>query len=250
MGKIQNVPGSLLEKIGLTVGVQKLTLTKIRRAAEIIIQKNAQMKQKVKILNNHSQKVGQDIYDITNSRVRVEYVEYLNKIESKKNKVVKKRIDIEREERKKNMILADEKLREKNARNFLIQEEKKRKQNVRFTNRCNVKPDQKSFLQDIIFKELFNSRIQKFPKEKDWKKIFYRFLDSYEKDGKIKNKLRTVELEIFHHIKIDVEKKTGNWMGTKHQNNIADRKVASAIRSSFKSYEKMGVRRDGQFFLF
>ena len=208
------------------------------------------MKQKGKILNNHSQKVGQDIYDISNSRVRVEYVEYLNRIEKKKENYVKKRKNVEREERKRKMEIADEELRKQNAKDFLDEEDRRRKRNVVFSKRCKVKPADKTFLQKLVFCEIFDSKIRKFPKERKWKKIFYRFLDTYEKKKKIQNELRRIEFNIFEHIKMDVERKTGRWKGSNEQNKIADEKIASAIRSSFKSYEKWGVRRDGQFFIF
>ena len=208
------------------------------------------MKKKVKILNNHSLKVGQDIYDKTNSRVRVEYIGYLNNIEKKKETLVEKEENVEREERKKKLMIEDDKLREQNAREFLIEEDKKKKRNIGFTRRCNVKPAYKTFLQEVIFQEIFQSNIQKFPNERQWKKIFYRFLDSYEKNYKIQNQLRKIEYDIFEHIKIDVEKKSGQWEGTSYQNKIADERVATAIRSSFKSYEKLSIRRDGQFFIF
>ena len=56
---------------------------------------------------------------------------------------------------------------------------------------------------------------------------------------------------MFEHIKPMVEKKLNeNWFGSKEQNSVADFKIAESIRSSFRSYEKQGVRPDGHFFEF
>ena len=245
LGKIQNVPGSLLAKIGDAVKVKNLTLTKIRKAAEVIIQQNESMKSKGRILNNHSQKVGQDIYDITNSRIRVEYVGFMEKIEKKKGSDKKVEKNYEREERKKQMEMEDEELRLEHAKQFLESEDIKRKRNLGFHKRCNVRPNDKTLLQKAVFKDIFNSKVQKFPNENDWKSLFYRYIDS---DGNLE--LKRIEFDIFQHIKIDVESYTGKWNGSVEQNKLADKKIAAAIRSSFKSYEKLGIRRDGQFFKF
>ena len=198
MGKIQNTPGSLLRKIGNAVGVDQLTLTKIRRAAEIVIQQNEAMKRKGKILNNHSQKVGQNIYDITNSRVRVEYIGYLNNMEKQNKKFLKLKKNKEREQRKKLMELEDAKLREKHAREFLEKEQLRRKQNVGFTKRCNVRPADKVILQNLFFKKVFGNKIQKFPNESKWKKLFYRFLDTCEDVNDLQTLRKTKSKYSFH----------------------------------------------------
>ena len=63
--------------------------------------------------------------------------------------------------------------------------------------------------------------------------------------------LKRIDREMFEHIKPMVEKKLNeNWFGSKEQNSVADFKIAESIRSSFRSYEKQGVRPDGHFFEF
>ena len=84
-----------------------------------------------------------------------------------------------------------------------------------------------------------------------WKKLFYRFLDSYEENQETKERLNSIENEMFQHIKPKVEADLNQkWSGSKVQNSLADLKIADSIKSSFKSYEKQGVRPDGHFFEF
>ena len=85
---------------------------------------------------------------------------------------------------------------------------------------------------------------------KTWKKLLYRFIDSNHEDEFTRSELTRIESEMFHHIKPMIEKELSEeWTGTKHQNQIGDLKVAEAMRSSFRSYERQGAN-DGHFFEF
>ena len=80
-----------------------------------------------------------------------------------------------------------------------------------------------------------------------WKVIWYRMLDSYEKPDR--EDLLGIERRIFENIKEEVEEETGEWLGTKGQNSLADIKVATSIFRSLKAYED-GRKRVGSFFNF
>ena len=51
------------------------------------------------------------------------------------------------------------------------------------------------------------------------------------------DELRAIEEELFETIKGNVEKVTRSWIGSVEQNRMADQKIATLIRNSFKSYE-------------
>ena len=86
--------------------------------------------------------------------------------------------------------------------------------------------------------------------EFQWKKIFYRLVDSYDQDETKRKRLLEAENNVFQNIKKVVENDTGLWSGSQLQNRLADYKVASAIYSSFKTYETKGLQRRGTFFNF
>ena len=55
-----------------------------------------------------------------------------------------------------------------------------------------------------------------------------------DEDG---DEIRAIEEELFETIKGNVEKVTSSWIGSIEQNRMADQKIATLIRNSFKSYE-------------
>ena len=80
LSRMQNCGGSWLEKIGRVVGVPKLTVTHLRRAAENLIQKSQDLRDRSKSLNAHENDVGRIIYD--KEVIRGEFV---NKMEYEEN---------------------------------------------------------------------------------------------------------------------------------------------------------------------
>ena len=80
-----------------------------------------------------------------------------------------------------------------------------------------------------------------------WKRTWNRLIDSYDKPDR--DDLISIEKRIFENIKKEVEEESGDWLGLKSQNSLADFKVASCIFKSFKAYEE-GKRRQGSFFTF
>lgn len=72
-------------------------------------------------------------------------------------------------------------------------------------------------------------------------------IDTYSEDDR--ESLISIEKKIFQNIKQEVEEETGDWIGSHHQNLLADYKVSESIFKSFKSYEE-GKKRVGTFFNF
>ena len=165
LGKLQNVTGSLLEKVGRVVGVPKLNITDVRKAAEAIIQRDERMKRKSTILNSHSQRVGETVYDQTTEQVRGEYVVSMEFKENEKKKKEKESpIDEEREKRKKKKELEDAKISKEHADKYLLSLKERSQKNRGYSKRCKVKQIHKLFLMEIVFKEIFKSKVEVFPR--------------------------------------------------------------------------------------
>ena len=84
---------------------------------------------------------------------------------------------------------------------------------------------------------------------KDWKKIFYRVVDSNCLAEDDQQKLREVERRIFDQVKPEIVKacEEGSWVGNLSQNKKADYIIATKIRTSFRVYEKSGDVHDVYF---
>lgn len=168
LGKIQKTPGSLFEKIGLCCGLPDLQPTDLRRAAEVHIQNSEAMKNKAKVISNHSDEVGRKWYDPTKIVTRAEFVNKVNAIESTKeeNKEDNELSDFERdrEERMEDLEKIDEKIRMKEASEFLKNEKdnmiaRRRKRGPR--NKVDL--NDRYFLLELVHKEVFQSVHQDFP---------------------------------------------------------------------------------------
>ena len=79
--------------------------------------------------------------------------------------------------------------------------------------------------------------------------MFYRVVDSLAtSEG---DQVRSIEEHSFANIvKDEVEEELGPWTGSKEQNALADYKIASSIKTSFKSYEKNRKSFEESFFKF
>ena len=87
--------------------------------------------------------------------------------------------------------------------------------------------------------------------DKEWKKYFYRLVDSLETENG--EKLRNIEEFMFKNlVKDEVEKASGPWEGNESQNYLADRKIAAGVKSTLKNYEKKTDVQDydGGYFTF
>ena len=85
---------------------------------------------------------------------------------------------------------------------------------------------------------------------KTFRKMFYRALDSLGDEVRCLQRMLAIEEKTFGVVKGDVEKEFGEWTGTLDQNKKADSLIASALYSSFKTYEKNKKSYEDSFFIF
>ena len=166
--KIQNVKGSLLETIGRTVGVDKFSVTHLRQSAEKILQDHKKMRDKAKAINNHSQIVGEMIYDPSVIAARVQFVNFTEKsVESPRKETVQQKpyskFEKDRIIRKRGIERADKVAREKRAKKFLLTDKMRRNENAKYSPRLKVLPNHRHFLQKLLYEEMFGSTLQFFP---------------------------------------------------------------------------------------
>ena len=70
-------------------------------------------------------------------------------------------------------------------------------------------------------------------------------------DSEEGNQLREIEEKSFlEFAKEEVENETGQWVGSKVQNRLADNKISSSIKQSFKNYEKTRGSETTSYFKF
>ena len=74
-------------------------------------------------------------------------------------------------------------------------------------------------------------------------------MDGYNKNEKDREQLLEAESVMFKSVKKELEEDGKIWSGTKEENNLADSKIASYVKASFRMYEK-GKRIEGHFFDF
>ena len=126
------------------------------------------MKLKCDLLNNHSPKVGQDMYDQSKKSVRVEYVRMLENLNSPKSSQNSQQVpkDAAREARKKRKAEEDDLAMKSNAERYLkhLSEKKKQRDSRGLSLRCKVRPKDRPFLMKIVYEKMFHSEVQKFPK--------------------------------------------------------------------------------------
>ena len=102
-----------------------------------------------------------------------------------------------------------------------------------------IKSADRLFLQKLIFEECFDSNLQLFPNNNNWKITLNRLIDSYDKDKGKRETLLRIERDIFFNIKEDVENTFNQeWSGTKEENSEADFQVAKAVQKILEDYEK------------
>lgn len=141
----------------------KLSITTIRKAAELVIQRNPAMKLQCRKLNNHSPKVGEDHYDDSGKSARVEWVRLMENLESPSSSQ-KFETDKKREDRKKEKEKQDEASRKENATKYLKLLDDRKKKNLGLNLRCKVKPLDRPYLMKVVFENIFESKVQQFPK--------------------------------------------------------------------------------------
>ena len=159
LAPLQRTPGSLLDKLGLAVGLNNPTINSFRRSAETKVQASTSMKASVEALQLHSQKVGLDHYDRSHDIKRANFISQLSSMETPEivetsvpDHVKRKREKMEEEEREKVLNQAKETLkRDKTGKKEALNK------------KCKVKPEDCLFLQKLFshLKEL--EPMEKFP---------------------------------------------------------------------------------------
>ena len=169
LSRIQNSPGSLLEKIGQVVGIEDLNVTHLRSAMEKVIQDEEDTRGRSSVLNYHSHEVGEDHYLNERPNLRAQFINKLDKKESpiKKPKTFKRfsSFDKAREERKRLMEMEDREASKKNALAILDANRDRKQRNAKYGLRCNILPNHRSFLQSMVYENVFMSdNVPNFPK--------------------------------------------------------------------------------------
>ena len=164
LGRIQNTRGSLLEKIGITCGVENLTSTMLRQACEKVIQENSQMQARSKTLNAHSSEVGRQIYDASKPIVRTEFVNFCHIKDKAKdpNRHLLNLNSTKLQEMKETDEL-DEMKKRRRAEDLLQKDREKRNMSRSLGKRCRVLPNDRYLLQQIVFKNVFQNVYSDFP---------------------------------------------------------------------------------------
>ena len=165
MARIQNTPGSLLNKIGIACGIPDLTPTMLRQAAENQVQKNSKMKENSKLITMHSEDVGRHIYHKSGPQIRAEFGNFMDvNVDSPTKKVkVTDNDDKQREEKMQELEEADAEARKLNAKEYLTAERKRRDRSLPTGKRRRVNSLDKEFLLELVFNEVFQSTYQNFP---------------------------------------------------------------------------------------
>ena len=147
--------------------------------------------------------------------------------------------DDERIKKRRQLDAEDEIQRIKDAKETMRLHKEKKAEQIKLNKQIRVRPCDRTFLQELIFKECFNSNVQIFPNDNHWKTIWNRLIDSYSKDKEKRNNLLRIEKDIFLNIKQEIEQfYNQTWSGSDQENFDADFKVATSIKHSFKIYEK------------
>ena len=81
LSDIQNTPGSLLEKFGRVTGIQRATVTQIRKALDSVVQRTEVSRKRINVVANHSEDVSLSHYDLEGSDARSEFMFQLSQAE-------------------------------------------------------------------------------------------------------------------------------------------------------------------------
>ena len=87
--------------------------------------------------------------------------------------------------------------------------------------------------------------------DEEWKLLWYRLVDGYDKDETKRKRLLASEKAMFDKFrKIQIENNQDwVWGGSKEENREADWNIARDVKETFRMYEK-GTKRYGNFFKF
>ena len=228
-----------------------------------------EMTAQVDLLNNHSDAVGEAVYNIGSYQTRAEFVNAQAAAEgSSSQQPEASGVDMNRRKMREE---EDERKKMERARDILNRD--KRRRNETLSSQMRLKPDQRMFLQKLISEnhelEIHEATRKKFPgllcvsnfvfinnwlsfylADKRFKVIFNRFLDSADLPAADLEHLKTLENEIYINIKPQVEKELQGRVGDNISNSLADFKVAQSVKKSFLNYENDRKKGDPKYFKF
>ena len=143
------------------MGIPDLTPTMLRQSAEAIIQADEEMQKNSQPLNMHSNAVGRSIYHNVPT-MRSQWVNKLDHLEAS-DKADEVQVDSDMEKEMNIWEEEDELARVEYAENFNLEDRFQRNINRRCSTRCRIPPNDRLFLQKIIYKKVFGSVYQFFP---------------------------------------------------------------------------------------
>ena len=242
LGDLRRYNKSLLSKLEETVGVNSPTINTFRRASEKIVQENTNLVALVDNIQGHSRTVGATYYDRYRDSRRANYIQQLAMVENDDQDIdvpediKEQRKSREEKETKEILKMAKEKLE--------VDKIKKAGAKTNFK----IKPNERDFMQRL-FSETDVIDKKEFPKDEEWVKIFYRYLDTREDEKG--DALRAIEETVFiEYAKEEIQKKFGPWKGSKSENKKADAIIASYIKTCFRIYEGTRLPLQPKFFNF
>ena len=213
------------------------------------IRKNPQLTPFINVLNNHSDTVGEAVYNKKSYVRRAEFVNKMSNEEGISTQESVTREDDEELKAKRQKLDADDMARSVRAAQELIKKDKMRRN---LNSSCRVKPDHRQFLQTVMKNstdlEVHVVTRSRFPSDKVWKKTWNRFVDTVE--SPVKEKVLEIEKTIFDNTKKEVLKQMdlAYWSGSKSENSLADYKVAMSVKGAFRYYESSKDVEDETYF--
>ena len=129
------------------------------------IRKNAKMTDVVPVLNNHSQQVGEEVYNIGNYQTRAEYVNATAAMEGSSSQLPAASAGEQVQARRRERELEDERFAQQKADDILSRD--KQRKNQTLSSQTRVKSGQREFFQKLIRNdpdlEIYQKTSKKFP---------------------------------------------------------------------------------------
>ena len=245
LSPIANTPGSIWRKFQNTCNLDRSSVNVIRRGLEAHVQNSPSALSRIQDITSHTQAVGDEYYHRTSPLVKSSV---MHQMSMKEGSNLQKPVELSDDVMKKRakLDLKDKEMSLNEAKKTL-QKEVTQRQISKYTK---LIPQDRVKLQEEITNpengEIFDKTKAKFPAEKAFKKVFYRFID-----GNATEDIRAIEERIFSSVKADIEKEMGeSWSNKKEMNQLADVKCATLIRNSFKAHEKNLKKNEKSYFKF
>ena len=251
---IPNTRGSLWQKYASVSNLDKASMNTIRRELEHKVQSSPVALSRIKDIQSHSQDTGSGAYDKTSPFFRACYMNFVSNIEGNNKQIDEpdlpeniQEVRSQREDKQKQRCLESVKLLKS-----------KQKSRRKLSNTTRLLPDDRIFLEKIFidesFPEISNAVKGIFPKNSQFKKLFYRLVDGPNElmSNDVCEQLKEIEERIFLTIKEVIENEFKEvWQeDSKDMNRLADKKICKIIRNSFYFHEKNKPLNEKKTFVF